>query len=155
MYINILNVMTENKDIEILLKNIQEGLKAYTLKELNNALVEALNKTHDKKDEIEFVLNSVMQHYNISSRVLKQSNARGIKQEYKQMAYCLLYFNLGLSIRYISSRIFFNWATGVLTGIKKYKNLNPELKQDKNFLETYKSLQKKLIKFITDKQNKQ
>lgn len=147
--------MTENKDIEILLKNIQEGLKVYTLKELNNALAEVLNKTHDKKDEIEFVLNSVMQHYNISYRILKQSHTRGVKQEYKQMAYCLLYFNLGLPIRYISSRIFLNWPTSVLTGIKKYKNLNPELKQDKKFLETYETLQKKLIKFITDKQNKQ
>ena len=146
--------MNENKDIEILLKNIQQGLKVYTLKELNIALIEALNKTNDKKDEIEFVLNSVVEYYNISYRTLKQSHTRGVKQEYKQMAYCLLYFNLELPIRYISSRIFFNWPTSVLTGIKKYKNLNPELKQDKKFLETYQYLQKKLIKFINDKHNK-
>ena len=36
--------MPENKDIEQLLKNIQEGLKKYTVKELNDAIITFLNK---------------------------------------------------------------------------------------------------------------
>ena len=144
--------MSEKKDIELLLKNISEGLKNYSIKELNDAIIDSLSKKHDKKEEIDYVLNIVTNKFNISYRTLKMTNARGVVQDAKQTAYCLLHFELGLPIRYISQRIFFNWATSVLIGLKRYRNSNENIKQDKVFMETYSELQKKLLEFITKKQ---
>jgi len=100
--------MSENKDFENLLKNIQEGLKIYSVKELNEAIIKALNKKHDKTLEIDYVLTLVATKYGISIKTLKQKNARGKILEAKQISYCLLNQNLGLSIRYIAEKIFFN-----------------------------------------------
>ena len=146
--------MPENKDIGLLLKNIQEGLKNYSIKELNEAIFDALSKKHDKKEEIDYVISLVVKNYKISERTLKKSNARGDGQDAKQIAYCLLYFNLGLPIRYISQRIFFNWPTSVLIGIKRYRNASENVKQDKGFIDTYSKLQQQLLQFINTKKTK-
>lgn len=143
--------LTDSKDIEYLLKNIQKGLKLYSIKELNRAIIEALNKKDNKKDEIDFVLDIVARNYAISLRSLQKENARGIEQDAKQMVYCLLYFNLGLSMRYISSKVFMCWPTSVLKGIKRYRTANPAIKQDSEFLNTYNKLQKELLTYITTK----
>jgi hypothetical protein len=146
--------MSNNKDIENLLKNIQEGLKNYSIKELNEGLVSFLNKKHDKKEEIDYVIDLVTRKFDISERTLKKTNARGSIQDAKQITYCLLYFNLGLPIRYISKKIFFNWPTSVLVGIKRYKNANTAIKDDKVFVDSYLELQIKLVEFITNKKQK-
>lgn len=142
--------MSDNKEIESLLKNIQEGLKKYTVQELNTAIVSFLNSKHDKTQEIDFVLKIVCDEFQISKKILKSSkNARGVLQEAKQIAYCLLHFNIGLSIRYISDRIFFNGHTSVFIGVQKFKNADHEHKADKVFIETYNKLQTKLIENLT------
>lgn len=141
--------MSDNKEIEALLKHIQEGLKKYTVQELNTAIVSFLNSKHDKTQEIDFVLKIVCEEFQISKKTLKSKNARGILQEAKQIAYCLLHFNIGLSIRYISNRIFFNGHTSVFVGVQKYKNADHEHKADRGFIETYNKLQTKLIENLT------
>jgi hypothetical protein len=55
---------------------------------------------------------------------------------------------LGLSIRYIAQRIFFNWHTSVAVGVKRFKTANIKLKSDKEFVERYTALQMKLIEHI-------
>ncbi len=145
--------MSENKDFENLLKNIQEGLKVYSIKELNEAIIKALNKKHDKTLEIDYVLTLVATKYGISIKTLKQKNARGNILEAKQICYCLLNQNLGLSIRYIAEKIFFNWATSVAIGIKRYKNNSgKELFKNKPFVDTCNALSEELIKHLTKKQ---
>ena len=145
--------MSENKDFENLLKNIQEGLKVYSIKELNEAIIKALNKKHDKTLEIDYVLTLVATKYGISIKTLKQKNARGKILEAKQICYCLLNQNLGLSIRYIAEKIFFNWATSVAIGIKRYKNNSgKELFKNKPFVDSYNALSEELIKHLTKKQ---
>jgi chromosomal replication initiation ATPase DnaA len=144
--------MSENKDFENLLKNIQEGLKVYSIKELNEAIIKALNKKHDKTLEIDYVLTLVATKYGISIKTLKQKNARGKILEAKQISYCLLNQNLGLSIRYIAEKIFFNWATSVAIGIKRYKNNSgKELFKNKPFVDSYNFLSEELIKHLTKK----
>jgi hypothetical protein len=44
----------DKKQIKTLLKNIQEGLSKYSISELNRALLVALNKKHDKSDDIDY-----------------------------------------------------------------------------------------------------
>ena len=87
--------MSKERDIEELLKNIQEGLKKYTIKELNAAIVEFFNRKDDKTQEVNYILEIVSNEYQITPRVLKKKGARGYLSDAKQLAYCLLHFNLG------------------------------------------------------------
>lgn len=146
------NLITKDKsEIEDLLKNIQEGLKKYSISELNEALIAILNKKHDKSEEIDYVFSIVTNEFNISIRTLKQKNHRGIINDAKQIAYCLLHLTLGLSIRHIADKIFFNWHTSVSIAIKRFKTTNTEIKQDKEFIDKYTKLQLKLIEFVNTK----
>jgi len=144
--------MPEKKEIELLLKNIQEGLKKYSVKELNDAIITFLNKKEDKSQEIDYVFQIVCEEYQTNIRTLKKNNIRGILQEAKQIVYCILHFNLGLSTRYIAEKIFSNWHTSVHTGIRRYKGSNINLKQDREFLQKYELLSTKFIeKFSIEK----
>jgi chromosomal replication initiation ATPase DnaA len=143
--------MDENKDLELLLKNLQEGLKNHSIKELNEALVVAINNKYDKKADIDNVLLLVSKKYEISIKTLLSTHGRGKTQEAKQIAYCLLHINLGLSIRYIAKRVFFNWPSSVMIGVKRYKFANPKIKHDAEFLETYNNLQEKLMMYLSTK----
>jgi chromosomal replication initiation ATPase DnaA len=142
-------------DLETLLSSIQEGLKQFTIAELNDAIIAFLNKKNDKSLEINYVLQIVGNEFKLSRTALLSKRARGMHQEAKQIAYCLLHFNLGLSLRYIANRVFFNNHNSVAIGIKRLKNADPKIKIDKAFLEKYNSLQCQLIaKYATPlKQN--
>lgn len=144
--------MNKEKDVELLLKNIQEGLNRYTIKELNEAIVTFLNKKDDKSKEIMFILDIVSQEFQINIRTLKKKNVRGMTSEAKQIAYCLLHFNLGLSTRYISARVFNNWHSVVHKAILRFKNANPNLKPDKIFLDKYELLSDRFFQTYTPNQ---
>lgn len=144
--------MSKDKDIEDLLKNIQEGLKKYTIKELNAAIVEFFNRKDDKTQEIYYVLEIVSLQFKTNIRTLKKKNVRGEISEAKQLAYCLLHFNLGLSTRYISEKVFqSNWHSPVHKAILRLKEANPALKPDREFLEMYNVLSQKIIDDFTSK----
>jgi chromosomal replication initiation ATPase DnaA len=135
----------QKTELESLLQNIQEGLKKYTIQELNEAIITFLNKKSDKSVETNYVLTIVAKEYSVSKDSLKSKQARGMKQEAKQIAYCLLHFNLGFSLRYISNRVFFNNHNSVAIGVRRLKKANPNIKVDKDFLDIYKKLEKQLL----------
>lgn len=144
-------VMSNSKtELELLLHNIQEGLKKFTIQELNEAIITFLNKKSDKSVEINYVIGLVCKEYSISREALKSKNARGVQIEAKQIAYCLLHINLGFSLRYISNRIFFNNHNSIAIGIKRLKNANTKLKIDKEFIDKYKKLETKLVNNFTN-----
>jgi chromosomal replication initiation ATPase DnaA len=146
--------MSNNQDIGTLLKNIQQGLKKYSVNELNDAIVKALNDKHDKSEEIDYVMTIVCNEFKVSQYALINMKKRGALQEAKQIAYCLLYYNVGLSIRDIANNIFFNWHTSVANGIRRFKKSDVQHKQDKEFIERYIELRGKLLLFIKQ-QNKE
>jgi hypothetical protein len=141
--------MADKKEIELLLKNIQEGLKKYSVKELNDAIISFLNSKEDKYEEIGYVFQIVCEEYETNIRTLKKNNVRGVLQEAKQIIYCILHHNLGLSTRFIADRIFSNWHTSVHSGITRLKNCDENLKQDRMFLEKYRLLSTKFIEKFT------
>ena len=145
--------MAHEKDIELLLKNIQKGLRKYSVKELNDGIVSFLYKKSDKSHETEYVLEIVCKEYGISLSSLKSKNVRGSIQEAKQIAYCLLHFNLGLSIRQIAEKVFMNWPTSVSLGVRKYKTADSNHVQDKKFITIYEKLQEQLITYIRTQEN--
>lgn len=137
------------KEIHYLVKNISLGLKRLPADQLSKAVIKAMSH-NDKKHEVDFVLESVANHFRITVTALKQKHSRGIIQDAKQIAYCLLHFNLGLTGRYIAAEIFQNWNTSVQTGINRLKNANLDIKSDKDFQDIYLKLQDKLLKFIKE-----
>ena len=141
--------MRENEEVEYLLTNIQKGLKIYSVKELNNAISKILTKKEEKIDEINYILDLVCEHFEISMSQLKKKGARGRIIDAKQTAYCLLHFNTGLPIRYIAKKIFNNWPNSISIGIKRVKNADVKIKQEEVFMYNYKKLQQKLSVYIT------
>lgn len=142
--------MKENKELDVLLRNLQEGLKKYTLKELNEAIVDFLNTKEDKRKEIDIILEVVCKEFNLTLNTLKKPQARGDRGEAKQLTYCLLYNNLGLSTRYISDNIFTGvWHSVIYRAVIRLRNAQPHIKSDKEFLAKYQKLNEKFIDKLT------
>jgi chromosomal replication initiation ATPase DnaA len=141
--------MSNNKQLEELFKHIQIGLNKCTVKELNEAIISFISTKYDKSHEIDYVFKIVSDDYNVNPEILKQKNVRGIYNEAKEIIYCILHFNMGLSIRYIAKYVFFNNHMTVHGGIKKFNNLNENFKQDKLFMERYNKLSGQFIEYFT------
>jgi hypothetical protein len=142
--------MNEHKEVEFLLKNIQEGIRLYGVKELNEAITKTLYKKTDKAEEIEFILNMICNEFNFSRHNLIKSKKHGTIQKARQLVYCLLYFDIGLSLREIGN-IFSKYVRSVAIAIENYRKLNTQLKQDKEFFESYKKYQEKILVYINEK----
>jgi chromosomal replication initiation ATPase DnaA len=152
---NLILIMGEQKEIETLLKNIQEGLKKFTLKELNEAIVDFFNRKDDKSKEINIILDLVCADFDTSLRILKKKNVRGDISEGKQLAYCLLHYNLGLSTRYIAEKVFIgHWHSVVYKANLRLKNAQPNIKSDREFLERYQKLNEQFIDKLTESNKK-
>jgi hypothetical protein len=126
------------------LKNTERALRTHTVEELNTALNTVLKDKNDRSKEIDFVLELVAQKYDISKRTLVQSNCRGKVQIAKKQCYCLLHFTCGMNTRFIAARIFNKWQNSVSAGIIYYKRLDPAIKDDKEFLDTFNELELKI-----------
>lgn len=135
--------MSEPKEeLNSLLKNIQKGLRVFGVKDLNNALAEMLNDKDGKSQEIKMTLQAVCEDFKIPLRDLIESTSRGIIQEARNTAICLLYFNVRLPIRVISNRVFgTKWTLFVSKAIKRHKTLNKNIKPDKEYLERYERIE--------------
>lgn len=144
--------MADKKEVEILLHNIQEGLKRHSIEELNEAIIHFLNKKENKSEAIDYLFNIVSKEYNTNSLTLKKQNIRGELQEAKQIIYCVLHYNLGFSIRYIAKRIFFSkWHASVYTGINKLKNFDANIKQDREFMQRYEKINAQFMENFSQK----
>jgi chromosomal replication initiation ATPase DnaA len=140
-----------NTDLQVLLKNIQLGLQTYTIKELNDALLKILSEKSDKYPEINRILIIVSARYKITKTILLTSTARGEFQNARMIAYCLLHFVLGISVRKIG-KIFNRGHNCVTTAIKTFKKIEPErFRIDRELSEMYKEC---LNDFISNDNNK-
>lgn len=141
--------MNTHKDVEILLKNIQQGIRLYGVKELNEAISKQLYKKTEKGEEIEYVLDCISNHYKISRYSLIKSK-KHYNQKARQMAYCLLYLDIGLSYRKIAE-IFGKYIRSVAIAIENFRKLNPKIKIDEEFINTYKNFQQKILLYLNNK----
>ena len=144
----------ENKPNELadLFKNIQNGLKHYGLNELNFLLCKVLKtKTAlEKKDEVNYIVAIVCEHYQLSKRNFMTARFGGNSSEARQMASCLLHLNIGLSQRYIAG--YYNISPRMVNvAIKKHKTIDIKIKTDREFKETYDFLEQKLQNFLIEK----
>jgi hypothetical protein len=114
----------------------------------------------NKKEETAFVLKCVAEKYNISIRNLIHGSAKRRLKDAKDIAYCLLHLEIGLSQRHIAQRIFFNFPTSIGNGVKRYKLVELNTSTDREFANTqserefrksYNAIKEKLVQFISDK----
>jgi chromosomal replication initiation ATPase DnaA len=142
--------MDEHKDVGLLLKNIQDGIRLYGVKELNDAITKTLYKKTDKGVEIEFILNIVCIDFSLTRYNLIKSKKHGYIQKARKLIFCLLYFEIGLSLRQIGT-IFGKYVRSVAIAVENYKKLNLQIKQDREFFDLYKTYQEKFLVFIKEK----
>lgn len=146
-----LRSMSTNKEVELFFKNIYEYVKKQPIKELNKFLMGMDKDINSKqKDPIKYIIKIVSEKYGITENDLLASKKRGIIIDARNTAYCLFHFNLNFSTRYIADYIFECWHNTVSIGIRKYKNVNTKIHQDKVFLDNYKELSDKLNKYLNE-----
>lgn len=141
--------MPQKEEIFELLKNLQSGLKKFTITELNEALsniVKEVKCLADDKDIKNFI-QEVCKDFSINKNQLIHSKARGNISVAKSITYCLLYFELNLPLRYISKKVFYLKHHGsVAVAVRNFKKLNTAIKPDREFLERYENIKTKIKK---------
>lgn len=135
--------MADNSDFIDLVGNLHKGLKKFSVKEMNNQLSQII-KDKDESD-IKKALNLVCKEFNVPYQTLMQKNQRGELHDAKDIAYCLLHFDLNLKVRYIAKEIFDNWPNSVSKGVNRLKKINVKVKQDEIFFCRYSKLRDELI----------
>lgn len=144
--------LISQKDLVSLLSNVQEALKSYTVKELNDAILTALNQKHDLKKEVDFVVKTVANAYKIQPRTLMQSRARGDVQEARMVCYAVLHLDLEITARFIAKRVFNKYHNSVNDAIKRFRDLDPDkFSKDRAVMDRYKECRKQTIEFIIKK----
>lgn len=144
----------ENKTNELsdLFKNIQNGLKQYTLNEFNFLVFRILKTKNslEKRDEVNYIVAIVCEHYQLSKRNFMTARFGGNSTEARQIASCLLHLNLGLSQRLIAN--YYNISPRIVNvAIKKFKTIDTKIKTDREFKENYEFLEQKLNTFLMEK----
>lgn len=136
---------TLNKDLESFLRNLQLGLKKYTLSEINQSILSLVNDKNEKfrqrQIKVDMVVNVICKHFQIDRDIFLNGRGKGIVQQARKYAFCILHNDFGLPIRYISQSVFSSkWHTSVSMAIQYSKSLNMDIKPDKEFFEKMNEL---------------
>lgn len=136
-------------ELEEFFKNIHYVLKKHSIQELNesinNFIANNYRNTKCNPSKVNAVLNAVCNEFDITRDKLVIGRGKGVVQEARKYAFILLYQELNLTIRYIAKYVFhLKWHTSVAMAIKYYKNINENIKPDKNFITRYNKLLTKI-----------
>ena len=146
---------TENRELELLFRNIQQGLKRYSLAELNENIGSLVNgstqKLIDNHRHVNVVIDTICADFKIPRGTFLKGRGKGKVQEARKYAYCILHNDLNLTIRYIAKRVFsLKWHTSVSVVLKYEKTLKTELKPDRLFLENLTRLRQAIKEKINN-----
>lgn len=141
-------VREDNHDLSEMLENIKKNLKLYSVKDLNAALIESMNKKSDCFKKSQHIVDEVCREYGITKNSLINSTSKAI-QEPRRITICLLHFNLKMPVRKISVDVFGKeWTLFVSKAIKQHRELNEEIKFDREYKEKFDKIEKVIIKKI-------
>jgi len=137
------------KELETFLRNIQIGLKRYSLSELNQSIEEIVTDKNEKvkqrKVKVDMVINVICKHFAIDRDVFLNGRGKGVVQQARKLAYCILHNDFDLPIRYISQKVFsLKWHTSVSLAIQYSKTLNVDIKPDKEFMDKLNELRNEI-----------
>jgi len=142
----------QKNELSELFKNIQNGLKQYSVNEFNHIICRVLKtkSRFEKIDEVNYIVAIVCEHYKLSKRNFMTARLGGNTTEARQIASCLFHFKLGLSQRHIAH--YYSVSPRIVNvAIKKHRTLDTTIKWDKEFKDTYEMLERKLNNFIIEK----
>lgn len=139
--------MQDNRELEMFLRNLQQGLRKYGLEAFNESLENILDENvHLREGKINVVLEVVCAEYDLTRKELLTGRGKGRVQQARKYTYCILYNDYNLPMRYIANRVFkLKWHTSVALALAYHKSLNNNLKMDKEFSEELQRL-RELIK---------
>jgi len=146
----------EKKELEVFFKNIQQGLKKYTLQELNDSIgaivTNKTDKQKEKKSQINIVVEVICSQFDLTKESLLNGRGKGSIQEARKYAFCILHNDFNLPIRYIAKNVFqLNWHTSVSIAIQYYKSINLDVKSDREFKERLQTIQNKIVEKVKNK----
>lgn len=135
--------MNEKKDLTNLFQNLKDCLDVYTTSELSDALVTVLNKRDKKSIAIERVVDAICEVFQCKKKVLINASMRGDNRLPCHVLIVFLNKEYDINHRYITNEVFNmnpNSHVGVFNVIKRYKNLNPNVKTDAEFISYYEKV---------------
>jgi chromosomal replication initiation ATPase DnaA len=140
---------SQTRELEIFLRNLQIGLKKYSLSELNES-IEAIvtdknEKFRQRQVKVDLVVNVICKHFGLDRDIFLNGRGKGTIQQARKYAYCILHNDYDLPIRYISHQVFsLKWHTSVSVAIQYAKTLNEDVKPDKEFIQKLKELRNEI-----------
>ena len=139
---------TNEKAVAKLLKNIALGLQKYKIDDLNEAICKIIAKKENQQAEIDYVMKMVSRMYQITPSTLVKSRSRGDIQQARKLAYCLLHYTLGLSIRQVAT-LFNRWHNSIASALRQYQSHQPtKFKMDQEFETKFRTCQKDLLQHM-------
>lgn len=145
----------DQQELEALISSIRDAIVNYewSPREISKALIKVMKQRGDRMPETNFVLDMVAAHYSINRHTLIYGTNRE-NSEARKFAYCLLYFDVQLTIEDIACKVFKKKSMyRVHTTTAEFRNHNPAIKQDREFIARYEAFQKELQQFILDRRN--
>jgi chromosomal replication initiation ATPase DnaA len=125
---------------------VSKASESRNLDELTDDFVSLAKSRNENANnpQIQKVLELVSQHYNIPVRTLTQNTGRGKFRTARHLCYVILNLEVGLPSRYIARRIFNRAPNCVNRAMIYYKQLNPKIKDDADFIASYELIKSKL-----------
>ncbi len=136
------------------LKSVGSGLKTISreLSRTESYLIKTLESKGYKKIESNLVLKIVCGQFNISTNQMLSKLRKPHLVAARNMAYQLLHYELNMTIRHISNKIFHSpFHNKVGKAVVSFQKLNPKLKQDMEYLAIYNELKQQLQKKLSKK----
>ncbi len=136
--------MSKN-DVSKLLKTIQYGLQHCSIQELSENIKNSVIVKDDRKEDALKVIKIVALHYGVSIESILKGKKRGVVTDAKRMCFCLIHNELNFTISYIADKIWdkIHYYT-VQSAINFYKEINEQIKHEKEFKEVYSKIKTKI-----------
>lgn len=141
--------MKVDREINTLFSSLKKAIRRHGIETVNKEL-EIISGSNKEVDAVAIqVLKTVSSIYSVPLQKLINSSQRGETQIARRAAVCYLYFNMNLTVRYISLQVFGkNNHTFVQASITKHRGLDEKIKDDKEYLDKFKQIENKLNKKI-------
>jgi chromosomal replication initiation ATPase DnaA len=139
----------ERKDLQVFFKTLQQGLKKFSLQELNESIEGIVSdknlRKREQKLKTDCVISEICNEFNVNRAELLKGRGKGQVQVARKYAYCILHHDLELPIRYIAKSVFqHQWHTSVSVVINYSKSLNMMVKTDREFAEKLENLRSRI-----------
>lgn len=137
-----LQFLGQDKQIELLFRNIADGIRRVGVSEMNSKLADMLTlnsrKHQGKSERIKHILTAVAREFEITPQWLLHGPSNTDNNSARKVAYILLHIDedLQLPFRYISLNVFGRkYHTSVTNAVKSYKTRNPKKVKEDRILE--------------------